>query len=805
MDNLLRDVRHALRLLAKSPGFAAAAILMLAVGVGVNTALFTVVEGVLLRPLPFESPERLAFITREGDVSIPDGVDWRDACPSFEEIALFLRGWSFDLVGDGEPQRLNGAVVEPDFFRVLRTTPLLGRTLQPEDNRIGAAHVAVLSYGLWQRQFGGARDVLGRNLVLSDNATTVVGVMPPEFDFLHDKVDLWIAPAAAVPFFMTERGTNNFDAVGRLREGATLEQARAELLAVSRRLEAEYPKTNRGKIVDPLPLLDFMVGRARRALLVLAGAVLLVLAVAAANLAGLLLARSTARRDEFALRLAIGSGRGRLVGQLVVEGLVLAALGGGLGLAAAGFTRDTLLGLAPESLPRVWEVRADMRVLLFGMALAVLAGLAASVVPALAVLRRDPGAWLKGRGETAGGRGGRRLLSVLVVSEVAMAFVLLFGAGLLGRTLLKLYSVELGFDPSGVVKADVVLPESRYGTREAQTRLFREAVVNLAATPGVEAAGYVITPPLEPRGGIGGAILFVDPPPHPPAQATTGARVRLVLGDYFRALRIRMREGRAFATQDDENADPVAIVNERFAREFWPGASPLGQRIAYRDFHDGKPYPMTIVGVAADVKGATLDAPDFPTVYTPYVQRRVPWQRWGSLVARTSAEPGSFTRALSQAVWAVDPAVPLEGVGTFEEQRRVLLAPQRFNAAALGLFAVVALAIALQGLYALLAYAVELRRREIGVRMALGADRADVVRLVVGGGLGLAGAGLLFGVAASLGLQRIVRALLFEVESSDPIAYALAILLLLVTALVAVALPSGRAARVDPAAVLRAE
>jgi putative ABC transport system permease protein len=802
---LRHDLRFALRLLAKSPGFAAAAILMMAVGVGVNTALFSVVEAVLLRPLPFEAPERLVFITREGDVSIPDGADWRAACPALEEIALFLRGWSFDLVGDGEPQRLNGAVVEAEFFRVLRTAAVIGRTLQPEDNRTGAGHVAVLSYGLWQRRFGGSPDVLGRALVLSDNAATIVGVMPPEFDFLHDEVDLWITPAAAVPFFVTERGTNNFDAIGRLREGATLEQARAELLAVSRRLEAEYPTTNRGKIVDPLPLLDFMVGGARRALLVLAGAVGLVLAVAAANLAGLLLARSTARRDEFALRLALGSGRGRLVGQLVVEGLVLAALGGALGLLAAGFTRDALLGLAPDSLPRAWEVRTDARALLFGLAVATLAGLAASLVPAVSVLRGDPGEWLKGRGDIARGHAGRRALGTLVVSEVAMAFLLLFGAGLLGRTLLKLQSVELGFDPSSVVKAEVVLPESRYGTRDAQTRLFREAVANLAATPGVEAAGYVITPPLEPRGGIGGAILFVDAPPRASAEGTAGARIRLVFGEYFETLRIRVREGRSFTEQDDEQAAPVAIVNERFAREFWPGASPLGQRIAFRDHHDGSPYPMTIVGIAADVKGATLDAPDFRTVYTPYVQRRVTWQRWGTLVARTGADPASFTQALRQAVWAADPAVPLEDVGTLEEQRRVLLAPQRFNAAALGLFALVALVIAIQGLWALLAYAVELRRREIGVRMALGARRLDVARLVIGGGLGLAVVGLALGVATSLGLQRVVRSMLFEVEPGDPLTYAAAALGLLLTAGLAAALPAGRAARVDPAAVLRGE
>ncbi|HET7292337.1 MAG TPA: ABC transporter permease [Vicinamibacteria bacterium] len=803
MDTLLQDVRFALRLLAKSPGFAAAATLMLAVGVGVNTALFSVVEGVLLRPLPFSEPERLVFITREGDVSIPDGADWRAACPSLESTALFLRGWAFDLVGDGEPQRLNGAVVEPDFFRVLGTPPLLGRTLRPEDDRKGAPHVAVLSYGLWQRRFGGAPDVLGRTLVLSDEATTVVGVMPSEFDFLHDEVDLWIAPAAAVPSFVEERGTNNFDAIGRLRRGVTIEQARAELLAISRRLEAEFPKTNRGKIVDPLPILDFMVGGARRALLVLAGAVALVMAVAAANLSGLMLARSTARREEFALRLAIGAGRGRLLRQLAVEGLVLACLGGALGLLVAGVTRDALLGIAPDSVPRAWEIRTNTGALAVGLALAVSAGLLASLAPAAAVLRRDPGEWLKTRGDGAG-VGSRRALSTLATAEVAMAFVLVFGAGLLLRTFGRLNGVELGFEPAGVIKGELVLPESRYGSRDAQTRTFSAVVDRLSASPGVVAAGFATTTPLDPRGSLGGTLLFVDPPPRAPEDGV-GARVRFVHGDFFAALRSSLREGRFFTPQDDAGAEPVAIVNERFANEFWPGDSPLGKRIAYRDLHDGAPFAMTIVGVLRDVKGATLDRPDTRTVYSPYLQRRIEWQRWGAIVARTASDPAAFGRQLQQAVWSADPGLPLEGLETLEERRVAMLAPQRFNAAALGLFALVALAIAVQGLYALLAYAVELRRREIGVRMALGAARRDVARLVIGGGLRLALAGLLAGVAASLALQRVVRSLLFEVEPGDPLTYVTVILGLFLTALLAAALPAGRAARVEPAVVLRGE
>jgi putative ABC transport system permease protein len=803
MDSWVRDLRLAARFLRRSPAFAAAAALLLGLGVGVNTALFGVVDAVLLRPLPFSEPDRLVFVTREGDVSLLDGADWRAACPSLEEVALFLRSWSFDLVGSGEPIRVNGAVAEPRYFRVFRTPPRLGRVLLPEDDRLGAPMAVVLSHGFWQRHFGADHKVVGRALTLSDVPATVVGVMPPEFDFLNDQVDFWTSPAVATPWALPERGTNNFDAVARLRPGATLEQARAELLAVSRRLEAEYPRTNRGKIVDPLPLQEFLVGRARPALLVLSGAVGLVLVVASLNLAGLLLARSTARREEFALRLALGAGRARLFRQVLSEGMLLGAAGAVLGLLLSVLVKHALLGMSADAVPRAWEIRTDGRALLFGLVAAVAAGLLSSLVPAWQALRRAPAGWLRGRAETAGG-GGRGLLGALVALEIAMAFVLLVGSGLLLRTFWKLQAVPLGFDPAGVLKAEVVLPESRYGTREAQTRFFREVVERVSARPGVEAAGFALVAPLSPRGGVGGRLVFVDPPPVRPEE-TPGARIRAVHGDYFQALRQPIVAGRVFTAEDHASAEPVAIVNERFAREFWPDRSPVGQRLAFRDHHDGKPFPMTIVGVAADVKGTRLDQEDDRALYTPYEQRRVSWQRFGTFVVRTRSDAAGFVPALQQAVWAVDPAVPLDRVETLAARVRSQLAPPRFNALALALFAAVALAIAVQGLYALLAYAVALRRREIGVRLALGARGRDVARLVVGGGLGLAVAGLAAGLAASFCLERAVRAVLFEVEAVDPPTYLLVAAALLATAVLSSALPARRAARIDPMATLRCE
>jgi putative ABC transport system permease protein len=802
MDTIWQDARHALRLLRKAPGFAAAAVLTLAVGVGVSTAIFSVVNAVLLRPLPFDAPDRLVFITREGDVSIPDGVDWRAQSRTHREIALFLRGWAFDLTGDGEPERLNGSVVEPDYFRVLGTAPLLGRVLQPTDNLPGAPQVAVLSQAFWTRRFAADPTVVGRGVVLSDVPTTIVGVMPAAFDFLGDDLDLWVPVAPAVPRFLEERGTNNFDAIGRLHGGVTVESARAEMVAISQRLEQQYPKTNRRKIVEPMGMQDFMVGGVRRSLWVLLGAVALVMLVGSVNLAGLLLARSSARAGEFALRTAVGAPRRRLLQQLLVEGLLLALLGGGAGLLAAVWGRELLVAAAPESLVRLHDVPLDGRVLGFGLLASLLSGVLMGLAPMLQLRRADPGAFLKGAGKATGGSGRHRLLGALVVGELACACVLLVGGGLLGRTFARLSAQPLGFDSQGLLTAEVVLPESRYGTRGAQTQAFSQMVERASALPGVVSAAYVITPPLSPRGGIGSPLKFATPPDQMRTE-NPGARVRLVHGDYFGTLRLPIREGRGLSASDAEGTLPVAVVNERMAREFWPGRSPLGERLSFG--WTDEPHWMTIVGVASDLKGTQVTAPDSLTVYAPYVQRVADWQRWGTLVVRTQMEPHALVRPLKGAIWSVDPTLTPDQLETVEDRRAVQTAQQRFNALALVSFAAVALLVALQGVYALLAYAVEERRREIGVRMALGATGGDVLRLVLGRGLRLAALGLAGGLVLAFSLGRTLESLLFGVAPTDALTFLAASGLLGVTALVACTLPAWRASRVDPITVLRSE
>ena len=802
IEHAWRSLRLSARALVQRPLFALTAVLTLALAIGANTAVFSVVDAIVLRPLPFPEPERLSFLTREGDVSIPDGVDWRAASQSFEEIALFLRDWNLDLTGDGDATRLTGSVVEPRYFKVLKTAPLLGRTLAAEDDYAEAEPVVVLSEAFWRQRFGGDPGVLGRTLALSGQATRVVGVMPASFDFLGDQVDLWAPVGTTTRWAVGERGTNNFDAIGRLRPGVTLEAARAEIVAITTRLSREYPATNAHKIVAPMALHAFVTGPSRPALLVLLGAVLLVALAASANVAALLLARHVARGGEYAVRLAMGAGSRHLSGQVLCESLVLTLAGSGLGVALAAWGRDGLLALAPAGLPRAGSVALDARVLGFTLGLALVATLVAAAVPALLASRTSARSLLAGSGKGAsGGPATGRALDALVVAEVALAGVLLVGSLLLVRSFLKLEAVPLGFEPKGVLTADVVLPESRYGARAPQTRAVSELLRRLDAAPGVETAAWVTTPPLSPRGGLGGTLLLEGRSYSADEQPT--ARVRFVAGDYFKAAGIPIVSGRGFGREDDGGA-PVAVVNESLARHNWPGGDAVGQRIAFRDFHDAAgPYWMTVVGVVSDLKGRLLSAPDTETVYADFLRRQIDWNRWGTVVVRGAGDPQALVPALRSAMKAVDPEVPLQDVMTLAARVRQAAAPERFSARVVSGFGIVALGLALQGLIGLLVFVVERQRRELGVRLSLGARASDVVRLVAGRGLRLALAGIALGHPLGYALARASGAVLFGVTAADGPTYLLAGAALVLAAAAACLLPALRAARLDPAAILR--
>ena len=804
MSAVLQDLRYAIRFFRRSPGFAALAIATLALGIGANTAIFSVVNGVLLRPVPLPAGDRLAFFTRDGDVSIPDGVDWRARSRSFESISLFLRTWAFDWTGNGEPERLTGAVADGEFFRVLGVKPVVGRFYGPADDRAGADRVAVISSGLWRDRFASDPAAIGRALTLSDHSVTVIGVAPPEADFLHDDVALWVPPAVETPWALHERGTNNFDAIGRMRPGVSIERASNEIVAISTDLSRSYPDTNARKIVRPIGLIDFLVRGVRPALLVLLAAVGLVLLLASANLASLLLARASMRASEMGIRRALGAGQGRIVRQLLTEGLLLSVAGAALGVGVAAFGKDLLLSLAPEALPRAGQIALDLRVLGFALGLAAVTGVAFGLVPALPMARTDPAAALHGTGKGAGGGTGRhRMLGLVASGEVALAFLLLIGSGLLLTSVSRLANAPLGFAADHLLTADLVLPESRYSTRLAQSRAFAAILERIRELPGVRSSASVIGAPLE-GGGIGG-WMRIEGRPEGPAADRPSARSRPVAGDYFGALRVPVVKGRPLIPADREDAPRVAVVNESFARQFFPGTDPIGRRIAW-EWGKEEPKWMTVVGVAADVK-ATRDLADddVVAVYSPYSQRTVEWQRFGTLVLRTSGDPASYARPLRQAVWQVDPTLTVSGIRTMDERRHSALASRRFTSLLLSVFGAAALLLAIQGIVGVLSYSVAQRRREIGIRMALGAAPSDVFGVVLGRALRLTAAGLGLGIAAALGLTRLLGGLLYGVTPTDPGTFLLAGLLVMATALAACAIPARRAMRVDPLVAIRAE
>ena len=802
-----QDLRYAIRQLIRHPGFTAIAVLTLGLGIGANTALFSVVDGVLLEPLPFPQSDRLVALTRptggEADMSVPDAVDLREATSAFDEIAPYLAPWNFDLTGEGPPEQLTGAVVGPEYFRALGVRPLLGRTITPADDRRGGERVAVISEGFWRRRLGADPAVVGRTITLSDHPLTIIGVAPDRFDFLQAGLEVWVPIAVEAPWTLDNRGTNNYEAIARLEADATLDQANSELKTVSERLAGEYPNTNQGKVLTAVRLRDFLVGDVRPALILLLAAVGLVLLIACVNLANLLLVRSARREHEIAICLTLGGDRARVARGLLIESLVVAVAGAALGILIASLGTDVLVRLAPAGLPRIEEIGLNGRALGFTAGLSLLTGLLFGLVPAMHIAHGAPSTLLRGGGlRASAGRERRRLLNVFVVSQVALAFVLLVGAGLLIRSFRALRHIDLGFEPRHLVLANLVLPESRYGEPDRQTAAFRSMVESLEEEPGVERAAFVIGAPLLGM-AIGHAVLFDDrPPPEPGQQA--GARNRPVIGDYFRTMGIPILRGRGLDWHDDANAPRVAVVNEIFANQYWPDGSPIGKRIAWQ-LEGQKPSWMTVVGVASDVTTFSMRLGDGPTVYTSYLQREEDWQRFGTIVARTRTDPAEMATVVRDAVWSVDPDVPVATVATGEQLIRGALARDRFDSRLVAVFGLVALLIAVQGIYGVLSYAVTQRRNEIGVRIALGAQRRHVLRTVLRTGAILTLTGLTLGAVVALLLSRFLSDLLFGVQPTDAISFLAVAATVGVTALLAAYLPALRATRVDPVQALRYE
>jgi len=813
LESFRQDLRYGARTLARAPGFTALAMLALALGISANSILFSVVNAVLLRPLPYQEPERLALIwTRfepelpECGVSGPEVIDFRERATSFESLAA-LEWRSFGLTGGGEPEQLQGAVISPNLFGLLGAAPALGRGFQPQENSSGEESAVVLSYGLWQRRFGSSPNVIGQSILLDGQARTVIGVMPAEFALLPptrnspNRIDLWVRQP--VEYQRMPRGHHSLYVIGRLKPGVTVGQAQAEMNAVAAQLNKEFYNwggrgNNFGVTVESYR--QRTVGHLRRLLMVLLGAVGFVLLMACVNVANLLLAKAVAREREIAVRAALGASRWRIIRQLLTESAVLATLSGAAGLLLTYFGLQLLTKLAPDNVPRLAEAAIDDRVLGFTLFLSLLTGLVFGLVPAFQASKSSPVESLKEGGHnSSGGLRGRRARSVLVVAEVALALVIITGAGLMLRSFERLQQVDRGFSPDQLLTAELQLPQARYAVGANITAFYQQLEDRVRALPGVESVGLVSGLPL--GGFYDNSTIAVESLRQAGGVDMLQGDVRAVSPDYFKTMRIPLLKGRPLTRFDGADDARVVVIDDVFAKRFFPNVDPIGKRVnLMANLHAGKPW-ASVVGVVGHVKD-TIDARETGQLYSPQTQ-----QPSGTmfLAVRAGGDPSALASAVRNAVWAIDPAQPISNVKTMEQRVDTSVAQPRLNAWLLGMFAAAALILASIGIYGVVSHDVTQRTHEIGVRMALGARRSDIIRLVIGQGLLTVAAGLGAGLLGAFALTRAMATLLFGVSPTDPATFAGVSVLLVVVAVLASYVPARRATKVDPITAIRCE
>jgi putative ABC transport system permease protein len=806
--DLWQDLRYGLRMLVKNPGFTIVAVIALALGIGANSAIFSVVNTVLLRPLPYKDPDRLVMVWEDASrhgyprdtPAAANYIDWRDQNQVFEGMAA-IANESFNLTGAGEPERIEGRRVSANLFPLLGVGPQLGRAFLPEEDMPGGSRVVLLSHGLWQRRFGSDMNITGKPLTLNGESHTVVGVMPPDFQFPSPDDELW-TPIAFTSEEAANRRRHYLEVIARLKPGVSLEQAQAEMKAIAARLQQQYPDQNTDLGATVTSLHEHVAGDIKPALLVLLGAVGFVLLIACANVANLLLARAAGRQKEIAVCIALGASRMRLIRQFLTESILLAALGGGVGLLLSVWGVNLLKAFIPESISQVQAITIDAKVLIFTLLVSLLTGLIFGLAPATQASNFNLNETLKegGRDSAAGSRG-NRIRGVLVIAEVAVSLILLIGAGLLINSFLRLRNVDPGFRADKLLTMKVVLPEQKYAEHAQRSAFYTELIRRIETLPGVKSAAVTTNLPLYRQGNS--ITVSIEGRPDPGPGKKPNVITRVISPRYFSTMGIPLLQGRQINEQDRINTPAVAVISETMARRFWPGEDPLGKRITPGPLNSPPEDWITVIGVVKDVRQFELVMDPKPQMYLSYEQADFFEPR--DLVVSTDVEPLGLAATVRGAVWAIDKDQPVSNIRTMEEILSESVARQRFSMLLLGIFATLALVLAAVGIYGVMSYSVAQRTHEIGIRMALGAQKSDVLKLTVGHGLKLVLIGVVIGLVAAFILTRVMSSLLFGISATDPTTFITISLVLISVALLASYIPARRATKVDPMIALRYE
>jgi predicted permease len=801
MGTIIQDLRYGLRMLLRRPGFTVVVVLTLAVGIGANTAIFSVVNAVLLRELPYHDPSKLVTVLHDGSspVAPANFLDWKQQNQSFESMAA-AQVWGPNLTGQDRPEAIKAMQTTADLFGLLGVSPALGRAFNADEDKPGNERVVVLSDRLWQRRFGADKNIIGRQITLDGNGYTIIGVMPPDFQFAPfwaTHAEMWAPLNLAAR--LNDRVGQSLRVFARLKPGITSVSAQAEMETISRRIEQQYPESNKGLTVSVDSLHEKAVGTTRPALLILLGAVGFVLLIACANVANLMLARSAARKREMAVRTALGAGRGRIVRQMLTESMMLSVLGGGLGLLAASWGIQALLAVAPAGLPQTQKIGLDFSVLAFCMSLSIITGLLFGLAPALQTSKVNLNDSLKegGRSSTEGNRQ-HLFRSLLVVSEVALALMLLIGGGLLFRSFLRLRAVDPGFNADKLLTMELSFNGSAESTDSKRIAFLNELTERVQALPGVRSTSAINHLPV--GGDVWSLGYIVEGRPLPGPGETPHAVYRVSRPDYFKTMGATLLRGRDFTARDNEAGSGVVIINESLARAAWPTEDPIGKRISLPDDNN---IPREVVGIIKDAKQHDWTAQPSPEMYLP--QSQSTGVKNMTVVVRTASDPLRMATAIQSEVWAIDKNLPLSQVRSMDQVVSEAIGPQRFNMFLLGLFASIAVILAVVGIYGVLSYSVAQRTHEIGIRMALGARQKDVLGLVVRQGMLLSFIGVGIGLVGAFGLMRLMESLLFEVSATDPQTFAVIAALLSIVSLLACYIPARRAANVDPMVALRNE